>query len=198
MPNYQKYREDHAITFILALTHYHPWQFSSASLAQTYSGEPSNRAKINLSGFQGGWKFIQADPINAQDTSFSDASWSTVGVPHTWNDMNTFLNMDAGGNAGSLLGITGWYRKHFTLDNGYSGRKIFVEFEGAHMGAQVYINQTFIPGNSAVNPQATHVIGFLPFVVDITPYVKFGGSDNVLAVRVSTGSALVHLSGFFE
>ncbi len=162
--------------------------FSSACLAQTYSGEPSNRARINLSGFQGGWKFIQADPINAQDTAFNDASWSTVGIPHTWNDMNTFLNMDAGGNAGSLLGITGWYRKHFTLDNGYAGRKIFIEFEGAHIGAQVYINKTFIPGNSAVNPQATHVIGFLPFVVDITPYVKFGGSDNVLAVRVSTGS----------
>jgi len=33
----------------------------------------------------------------------------------------------------------------------------------------VYVNGTFIPGNSAVNPQATHVIGFLPFVVDITP-----------------------------
>jgi hypothetical protein len=162
--------------------------FSSACLAQTYTGEPSNRVKINLSGFQGGWKFIQSDPLHAQDSNFADGTWSTVGIPHTWNDMNTFLNMDQGGNAGALQGVTGWYRKHFTLDNGYSGRKIFVEFEGAHIGAQVYINGTFIPGNSAVNPQATHVIGFLPFVVDITPYVKIGGADNVLAVRVSTGS----------
>jgi hypothetical protein len=167
---------------------------STAGLAQTYTGEPSNRAKINLGITP--WKFIQSDATNAQDTTFNDASWSTVGVPHTWNDMNTFLNMDAGGNAGALDGQTGWYRKHFTLDSGYSGRKIFIEFEGAHVGAQVYINQTFIPGNSAVNPQATHVIGFIPFVVDITPYVKFGGSDNVLAVRVSTGAPWFNFPSF--
>ncbi len=167
---------------------------STACLAEIYTGEPSNRAEINLGITP--WKFIQSDPVNAQDTIFNDASWSAVGVPHTWNDMNTFLNMDAGGNAGALQGQTGWYRKHFTLDNGYSGRKIFVEFEGAHIGAQVYINQTFIPGNSAVNPQATHVNGFLPFVVDITPYVKFGGSDNVLAVRVSTGSGWFNFPSF--
>jgi len=61
----------------------------------------------------------------------------------------------------------------------------------------VYINQTFIPGNSAVNPQATHVIGFLPFVVDITPYVKFGGSDNVSGGPGIHRLGLVHLSVFF-
>ncbi|HMD67970.1 MAG TPA: hypothetical protein VKF42_03760, partial [Chitinivibrionales bacterium] len=170
------------ISIIIILTVY-----SATTLAETYTGEPSNRAKINLGATP--WKFIQSDPIGAQATTYDDASWSTVGIPHTWNDMNTFLNMDAGGNAGSLLGITGWYRKHFTLDNGYSGRKIFIEFEGAHIGAQVYIDGTFIPGNSTVNPQATHVIGFQPFVVDITPYVKLDGSDNVLAVRVATSSS---------
>jgi beta-galactosidase/beta-glucuronidase len=40
-------------------------------------------------------------------------------------------------------------------------------------------------GNSAINPQATHVVGFIPFIVDLTPYLKFDGSDNVLAVKVS-------------
>ncbi|HUI92227.1 MAG TPA: DUF4982 domain-containing protein [Chitinivibrionales bacterium] len=167
---------------------------STLSLAETYTGEPSNRVKINLG--ETPWKFIKSDPANAQDSGFNDASWATVGIPHTWNDTNTFLNMSSGGNAGALLGNTGWYRKHFTLDNGYAGRKIFVEFEGAHIGCQVYVNGVFIPGNSAVNPQATHVIGFLPFVVDVTPYVQFGGADNVLAVRVSTGSSWFTYPGF--
>jgi len=167
---------------------------AACSFGETYVGEPSNRADINMGVTP--WKFIQSDPVNAQNLTFNDASWSTVGVPHTWNDTNTFLNMDAGGNAGALDGQTGWYRKHFTLDNGYSGRKIFVEFEGAHIGTQVYINGTFIQGNSTVNPQATHVNGFLPFVVDITPNVKFGGSDNVLAVRVSTGAGWFNFPSF--
>ena len=89
-----------------------------------------------------------------------------------------------------------WYRKHFTLDSAYSSRKVFVEFEGAHVGAAVYINGTFIPGNSALNPLCTHVIGFIPFVVDLTPYVHFGGADNVLAARVSNGGVLYANPGF--
>ncbi len=40
-----------------------------------------------------------------------------------------------------------------------------MELEGAHTGVQVYINGTFLPGNSQLNPQATHVVGFLPVVL---------------------------------
>ena len=68
-----------------------------------------------------------------------------------------------------------------------------VEFEGAHMGAQVYINGHFIQTTSAVkaNATATHVVGFLPFIVDLTPYMHFDGTD-VLAVKVARGAT------FFE
>ena len=55
----------------------------------------------------------------------------------------------------STFGGNVWYRKHFTLDNSYSGRKVFVEFQGVHIGCQVYINGTFLPGNSAVTADAT-------------------------------------------
>ncbi|MFT0174488.1 hypothetical protein ACLKMY_36930 [Paraburkholderia mimosarum] len=82
-------------------------------------------------------------------------------------------------------------------------RKVLVEFEGAHTGVQVYINGHFIPGNSAVqaNAQATHVIGFIPFIVDITPYVKFKDAngqpvDNVLAVKVSRGDPFFESPSF--
>jgi len=156
--------------------------FSVSIFSETYNGEPSNRVKINLGATP--WKFIKSDIQNAQNPSFNDASWKTVGLPHTWNDTDTYINKDAGG-PGPAMGGIGWYRKKFTLDKAYSNRKIFVEFEASHVGCQVYINGTFIKGNSALNPNATHVIGFLPFVVDLTPYVKFLPDTNVLAVRVS-------------
>ncbi len=66
-----------------------------------------------------------------------------------------------------------------------------VEFEGAHTAAQVYINGTLLTGVSAVaaDAEASHVVGFVPFIVDLTPYVKAdGATDNVLAVRVSRGN----------
>jgi hypothetical protein len=158
---------------------------------------PSNRVKINLG--QTAWKFLKnSDPAGAQNPSFDDSAWIDVGVPHTWNDVDTFINQESGGGDGSMVGGTNWYRKHFTLDAAYADRKILVEFEGAHLGAQVYINGTFVSGNSTVtaNAQATHVVGFVPFVVDLTKQVTFGGADNVLAVKVGKSGGFYEDPGF--
>ena len=40
----------------------------------------------------------------------------------------------------------------------------------------------------ALNQATTHVVGFVPFVVDITNQVKFGGADNVLAQLEAIGT----------
>ncbi|HUI92228.1 MAG TPA: DUF4982 domain-containing protein [Chitinivibrionales bacterium] len=169
---------------------------AAACFAETYTPEPSNRVVINLG--ETPWKFTKTDVVGGQNTSYSDASWKDVGVPHTYDDTGTFVNMSMGGNDGTVMPGTVWYRKHFTLDNAYSGRKVFVEFGGVHVGCQVYINGTFIPGNSALNPNATHVIGFVGFVVDITANVQFGGADNVLAVRVGKSQGFYSDPGFAQ
>ena len=166
----------------------------SACSAETYTPEPSNRVTINLG--ETPWKFTKSDLVGSQNPSFGDAAWKDVGIPHTYDDTGTFVNMSMGGNDGTVMPGTVWYRKHFTLDNAYSGRKVFVEFGGVHVGCQVYINGTLIPGNSAINPNATHVIGFIGFVVDITPNVQFGGADNVLAVRVGKSQGFYSDPGF--
>ena len=173
---------------ILALT--------AACYAETYAPEPCNRVTINLGATP--WKFTKTDPVGAQNAAFNDAAWKDVGIPHTYDDTGTFLNMSMGGNDGTIMPGNVWYRKHFTLDAKYSDRKIFVEFEGAHVGCQVYINGTFIPGNSAVNPNATHVVGFVGFVVDITNKVTFGGADNILAVRVGKSQGFYSDPGFAQ
>ncbi|ASG25222.1 immunoglobulin I-set domain protein [Nitrospirillum viridazoti] len=169
---------------------------------------PSNRISINLG--ETPWRFLKdSDPANAMDPAYNDTPsnpnpnevWTSVGVPHSPSDNDTFLNLKSGGGQGQLTGNITWYRKHFSLDNAYKTRKIFVEFEGAHMGARVFINGHFIPGNSLVNPNATHVVGFVPFIVDITDYVKFDGADNVLAVKVARGDTFFtnpNFSGAFR
>jgi beta-galactosidase len=165
---------------------------STVCVAETYTPEQSNRVKINLGITP--WKFIKGDATNAKDPALNDGAWKSVGVPYCWNDDDSYTNMTSGG--GNQYSGTCWYRKHFTLDNTLASRKVFVEFQGAHVGAAVYINGTFIPGNSALNPQCTHVIGFIPFVVDITQYVNFGGADNVLAVKVSNSGGMYADPGF--
>jgi fructose-specific component phosphotransferase system IIB-like protein len=167
-----------------------------AGYAATYTPEPSNRLRINLGDTP--WKFIKSDPINAQSAAVSDATWKDVGVPYTPNDDDTFVNGESGG--GPMFGGNCWYRKHFTLDNAYAGRKIFIEVEGAHMGCQLYINGTLMKGNSAItaNANATHVIGFIGFVVDVTSNVTFGGADNLLAIRTGFSQGFYADPGFSE
>ena len=168
--------------------------FVIVSLAETYIPESSNRVTINLG--ETPWKFNKGDPATAANQTYPDAAWKDVGIPHCWNDTDTYINQQSGGGDGSMLHGICWYRKHFTLPNEYSGRKIFIEIEGAHVGCQAYINGSFIPGNSAVNPNATHVLGFIGFIVDITDKVQFGGADNVFAVRVSSSQGFYSDPGF--
>ncbi len=173
------------VVLIFAATH----AFASDTLP------PSNHLKINLGATP--WKYIKdADDPNSMQPGFNDSAWQSIGVPQTPADNDTFINEKSGGGQGELTGNTNWYRKHFALDPSYANRKIYIEFEGAHTGARVYINGQFIPGNSKINPNATHVVGFIPFIVDITPYVKFDGTDNVLAVKVSRGDAFFESPNF--
>jgi len=163
----------------------------------------SERVTIDLSAGMPGqshWRYLKGqDQTTFAAASFDDSTWSQVGIPHGANYLTTFLNAVSGGGDGFLDGGAQWYRLRFTLAAQYAASKILVEFEGAHTGAQVYINGTLLPGISAVagDAQASHVVGFLPFVVDLTPFVTADGArQNVLAVRVSRNAAWFTQPGF--
>ncbi len=127
------------------------------------------------------------------------AHWQQVGLPYDANIPRTFINQTSGGGQGSLNGNENWYRLHFKVDPKYAGQKFLLNLEGAHTGVQVYINGTLLPGISqvAADAKATHVVGFIPVVVDLTPYVHADGTtDNVIAVDVSRGSQWFEAPGF--
>jgi beta-galactosidase len=129
---------------------------------------------------------------NFTESSDGSANWQQVGLPYDANVTRTFLNQTSGGGQGSLTGNTNWYRLHFKVDPKYAGQKFMLELEGSHTGVQVFVNGTLLPGISAVaaDAQATHVVGFIPVVVDLTPYLHAdGGTDNVIAIDVSGGSS---------
>ena len=146
---------------------------------------------------QSNWWFENTNSLAAYATqSFtestdSSAKWQQVGLPYDANIPRTFINQTSGGGQGSLTGNDNWYRLHFKVDPKYAAQKFMLELEGSHTGVQIYINGTLLPGISAVtaDAQATHVIGFVPVAVDLTPYLKADGTtDNVIAIDVSRGS----------
>jgi beta-galactosidase len=80
---------------------------------------------------------------------------------------------EGGASTGHVLGGTGWYRKHFTLNE--SNKRVAVRFDGVYMNADFWIN-----GHSLGN----HPYGYTSFELDLTPYLKPAGQENILSVRV--------------
>jgi len=134
---------------------------------------PAVAQRVTLN-FNPDWKFIKADPANAQEEAFNDSGWTNVSAPHTYNDTDTFDDWSIRGHHGeeNQWGGRTWYRKTFTLPQSDEGRKVYIEFEAVRQVAEVYLNGKLL---------GTAKTGFLPFGFDLTPYVRFG-KPNVLAV----------------
>ena len=133
---------------------------------------PNHRIDYN---FNVGWKFLKRDVAGAESPKLDDRTWKDIGLPHTFNDVDSYTHagpVQVDGELGAFAGIT-WYRKHFSLPANQSDRKVFLEFEGVRQRATVYIN------GEKVGMSET---GFVPFGFDLTPYVRFD-QDNVVAVQ---------------
>lgn len=132
------------------------------------SDEPVGRQYI---GLDPGWRFLPGDEPRAAEPGFDDRSWQPVDLPHTWNA----LDGEDGGN--DYRRGPGWYRRHLYLDASFAGRRLYLQFDGASLMADVYVNGVDL-GN--------HKGGFARFRFDATGSLKTG-ADNVIAVRVDNG-----------
>ena len=137
---------------------------ASGAVAASSSG----RQLINLNS---GWKFLADDSTTAQVPAFDDTSWQGVDLPHTWNGLD---GQDGGDN---YRRGAGWYRRHLSVDASLSGRRLYLQFDGASLMADVYVNGIHL-GN--------HKGGFARFRFDATDALH-AGADNVIAVRVDNG-----------
>lgn len=124
--------------------------------------------------FDSGWKFRPGDFPEASSTTFNDATWRNVWLPHDWSiEYTVDPKASAGNDGGYYPAGTGWYRKVFNLFRNARNKKTGLYFEGVYMNSQVYVNGQLAGG---------HPYGYSSFFVDITPYVKEG--RNIVAVRV--------------
>ena len=139
-----------------------------------------------------GWKFTREDSQQFSHTDYDDSAWQTVRIPHDWaiygpfsinNDkQNVAITQDGQKEAMEHAGRTGglpfvgpgWYRLEFEAPDFADGKSCRLIFDGAMSNADVYIN-----GEHA----AFWPYGYNSFIVDATPYMK-AGETNQLAVRL--------------
>src|SRR5258706_4781858 len=131
--------------------------------------------------FDFGWRFYRGGAQSAETPSFDDTSWRKVDLPHDWSiedlpGTSSPFDPDAVGqvSTGFAVGGTGWYRKHFFLNAHQKAKRVYLQFDGVYMNADVWLN-----GNHLGN----HPYGYTSFWFDITDHLR-SGEENVLAVQV--------------
>ena len=147
----------------------------------TYKGFESSEGIIDASlNFNDNWRFKLGDIPGFETPNFNDKDWRVLSVPHDWSVEGKAEKTNPSGIRGGFYPAgKGNYRKSFVLDENAKGKRIKIRFDGVYMNSTVYLNGQLI-GNRPY--------GFSTFEYDLTPYLKFEGEKNVLAVEVDNSA----------
>jgi beta-galactosidase len=134
---------------------------------------PSGRQTIS---FDQDWRFHRGDLPGGQAVQLDDSSWRRLDVPHDWSIEGRFNPRSPAGDGGGYLdGGIGWYRKTFAAPPGAKGRRVRIQFDGAYMDSDVWLNEQHL---------GRHPYGFTGFGYDLTALLR-PDRPNVLAVRLN-------------
>jgi beta-galactosidase len=142
-------------------------------IARPHAQTPPPPARV-IQDADADWRFVRGDFASAAVPAFDDSGWTRVDLPHDWSADGPF-SADLGSGNGYAPGGIGWYRKHFTVPAELERRIGAVEFDGIYDHSEVWVNGHLAGGRP---------YGYSSFEVPLTPFIRFGGADNVVAVRV--------------
>ena len=126
--------------------------------------------------FNENWKFHRGDINDAQNKDYNDSTWETVNLPHDYSIDQDFTTSGEA-ESGFLPGGVGWYRKTFVVPKKYQEKQLMIEFDGAYMNAEVYLNGTKL---------GEHPYGYTAFAFDLTEgLICDGETENVLVVKTN-------------
>ena len=174
---------------------------------------PTKADYLNLNG-QWKFKYVAGSTTGPGNSEFyakdyDDASWDNIRVPLSWEMANygkpvytnvgyPFESNPPRATQGySKYGVTdnnstGFYRRTFTLPDGWTSKRVFLHFDGVYSAAVVWVNGKYVGYSQGANTDAEF---------DLTGFVSEG--DNQLSVRVYRwcdgsyleGQDMWHLSG---
>lgn len=144
-------------------------------------GDPANNFGLH--------KYLEATGAPAGKYDFSN--WERVDLPHDWAvALKKDLRADTMTGARPVhrhhrymtdrtapldeVFSVGWYRKQFSLDPAWSGKRIFLYFEGIFRDSTLFINGVYMD---------RHASGYTGFWMEITDQL-IPGEINSVAVRV--------------
>ena len=112
------------------------------------------------------WRFYKGKIEGAEQKNFDDKKWDIVSLPNGIE----YLPVEASGCINYQGEI--WYRKHFTPDEAWKNKQLFLHFEAIMGKSKIWVNGKLLK---------EHFGGFLPVIVDVSSALNFG-EDNVVTV----------------
>ncbi|MDR1779223.1 MAG: DUF4982 domain-containing protein [Tannerella sp.] len=138
--------------------------------------------------FDDGWRFVRDSLVGAETADYDDSGWLTIDLPHDYSIMDlpgydsdeqigpfSRKSPGNGNSTGHVIGGTGWYRKHFTVNPDDRDKTATLLFDGVYMETEVWVNGQKV---------GEHKNGYTPFYFDITKHLAKAGQVNVVAVKV--------------
>ena len=113
--------------------------------------------------FNHGWRFQRIDDGSTPDAPTPRARWTNVSLPHTPRIEPRVVNDQWQGIA--------FYAKSFDAPRAWRGQTVMLRVEAAMNVALVSVNGRTV---------ASHLGGYLPFTIDLTPHLRIGGRNEVL------------------
>ncbi|RZK37913.1 MAG: DUF4982 domain-containing protein [Pedobacter sp.] len=128
--------------------------------------------------FNKNWKFFLGDEPKAKSTTFNDAKWRKLTLPHDWSVEGKFDEKNpAKPEGGGLPTGIGWYRKDFIAPANFKNRITRIEFDGVYKNSEVWLNGQFI---------GKRPYGYISFSYDLSKYLKAG--KNTIVVKVDNSA----------
>lgn len=130
--------------------------------------------------FNQGWKFALAAGDEAALPGFDDNGWRELDLPHDWSIEGEFSQDNpATPGGGALPGGIGWYRKTFRMNAADRERLTYISFDGVYRNSEVWINGNYL---------GKWPYGYSSFRYELTPWLKYGEEENVVAVKVDNSA----------
>lgn len=140
-------------------------------------GQSTHRSTAD---FNKGWKFFLGNPSRAHEVDFQDGKWRQLSLPHDWSIEGEFKEEHPATNAGGALpGGIGWYRKTFRVPASSANKLVYIDFDGVYRNSEVWINGHYLGKRPA---------GYTAFRYNLSPFLKTGNVDNVIAVKADNSS----------
>ena len=117
-----------------------------------------------------GWRYAPSRVSDSESPTFDDSAFERIVIPHTnvalpWHSFTekqyTFIST---------------YRRRFRLDPATSGKRVFIDFEGAMTASTVFLNGVSL---------GEYRGGFTPFSFELTSHLR-RDADNILVVHLDS------------